>query len=73
MNPIEVVRRYNQAWNGRDANAIVQLFAEGGTYSNRGLSSKWTENRGKPARRSHFSYRTVSFLLQLPSTHPGQW
>jgi steroid delta-isomerase-like uncharacterized protein len=34
MNPIEVVRRYNQAWNGRDANAIVQLFAEGGTYSN---------------------------------------
>ena len=34
MNPIEVVRRYNQVWNGRDANAIVQLFAGGGTYSN---------------------------------------
>ena len=34
MNAIEVVRRYNQAWNGRDANAIVALFAEGGTYSN---------------------------------------
>ena len=34
MNAIEVVRRYNQAWGGRDANAIVQLFAEGGTYSN---------------------------------------
>ena len=23
-----------RAWNGRDANAIVALFAEGGTYSN---------------------------------------
>jgi nuclear transport factor 2 (NTF2) superfamily protein len=34
MNAIEVVRLYNQAWNGRDANAIVALFAEGGTYSN---------------------------------------
>jgi SnoaL-like domain len=34
MNAIEVVRRYNQAWNGRDAEALVALFAEGGTYSN---------------------------------------
>jgi hypothetical protein len=34
MNAIEVVRRYNQTWNGRDAKAIVALFAEGGTYSN---------------------------------------
>jgi hypothetical protein len=30
----EFYRRYNKAWNGRDANVIVQLFAEGGTYSN---------------------------------------
>jgi hypothetical protein len=29
MNAIEVVRRYNQAWNGRDAEALVALFAEG--------------------------------------------
>ncbi len=34
MNAIEVVRRYNTAWNGRDADALVALFAEGGTFSN---------------------------------------
>jgi steroid delta-isomerase-like uncharacterized protein len=34
MNAIEVVRRYIQAWDGRNANALVALFAEGGTYSN---------------------------------------
>ena len=34
MNAIEVAQHYIQAWDGRDANAIVALFAEGGTYSN---------------------------------------
>jgi steroid delta-isomerase-like uncharacterized protein len=34
MNAIEVVKRYIDAWNLHDADAIVALFVEGGTYSN---------------------------------------
>jgi steroid delta-isomerase-like uncharacterized protein len=34
MNAIEAVKRYVDAWNRHDADAIVALFAEGGTYSN---------------------------------------
>ena len=34
MNTIEVVKRYIEAWNRHDADAIVALFLEGGTYSN---------------------------------------
>ena len=34
MNAIEVVKSYIDAWNRHDADAIVALFAEGGTYSN---------------------------------------
>jgi steroid delta-isomerase-like uncharacterized protein len=34
MNAIEVVKRYFEAWNRHDADAIVALFVEGGTYSN---------------------------------------
>ena len=34
MNAIEVVKRYSEAWNRHDADAIVALFVEGGTYSN---------------------------------------
>ena len=33
MNAIEVVKRYTDAWNRHDADAIVALFVEGGTYS----------------------------------------
>jgi hypothetical protein len=34
MNAIEVVKRYADAWHRHDADAIVALFVEGGTYSN---------------------------------------
>ena len=34
MNTIEVVKRYADAWHRHDADAIVALFVEGGTYSN---------------------------------------
>jgi steroid delta-isomerase-like uncharacterized protein len=34
MSAIEVVKRYSDAWNRHDADAIVALFVEGGTYSN---------------------------------------
>jgi ketosteroid isomerase-like protein len=34
MNAIEVVRRYFEAWNRHDADAVVAAFAEGGTYTN---------------------------------------
>ena len=44
MNAIEVVKRYSEAWNRHDADAIVALFVEGGTYSNpdagRGLTGQ---------------------------------
>jgi steroid delta-isomerase-like uncharacterized protein len=33
MNAIEVVKRYFDAWNRHDADAIFALFAEGGTFS----------------------------------------
>ena len=34
MNAVEVVKRYCEAWNRHDADAIVALFVEGGTYTN---------------------------------------
>jgi steroid delta-isomerase-like uncharacterized protein len=32
MKAIEVAKRHEDAWNRHDADAIVALFAEGGTY-----------------------------------------
>jgi hypothetical protein len=32
MNPMQVAERYFDAWNRRDATAIVASFASGGTY-----------------------------------------
>jgi len=44
MNAIEIVKRFLDAWNRHDADAIVALFVEGGTYSNpvagQGLTSQ---------------------------------
>jgi|KBSMisStaDraftv2_1062788.scaffolds.fasta_scaffold06134_2 steroid delta-isomerase-like uncharacterized protein len=33
MNPLEIANQYFDAWNRRDAAAIVATFADGGTYS----------------------------------------
>ena len=33
MNAMQVAERYFDAWNRRDADAIVASFASGGTYS----------------------------------------
>ncbi len=33
MTPLELAQQYFDAWNQHDAEAIVKLFAEGGTYS----------------------------------------
>ena len=30
MTPTEVTRRYTETWNGRDADALVAAFKEGG-------------------------------------------
>jgi hypothetical protein len=32
MTPIEVTQRYYEAWNGRDADALVATFTKDGTY-----------------------------------------
>jgi len=32
MKATEVTRRYNDAWNGRDADALVACFTKDGTY-----------------------------------------
>jgi predicted ester cyclase len=32
MKAIEVIKRYADAWNGRDADALVACFTKGGTY-----------------------------------------
>src|ERR1700752_3711444 len=34
MNAIQAVKRYVDAWNRHDADAIVALFVEGSAYSN---------------------------------------
>ena len=34
MTPTEVARRYHDAWNGRDADALVATFTKGGTLCN---------------------------------------
>ena len=33
MNALEVVRRFFDAWNSHNVDAILALYAEGGTYS----------------------------------------
>ena len=33
MNALEVVQRFFDAWNSHDPDAILALYAEGGTYS----------------------------------------
>jgi steroid delta-isomerase-like uncharacterized protein len=51
MNAIEVVKRYFDAWNRHDADAIAALFVEGGTYSNpiagQGLTGQATADFAK--------------------------
>jgi steroid delta-isomerase-like uncharacterized protein len=34
MTPTEVIRRYGDAWNGRDANTLVAAFTKDGTFCN---------------------------------------
>ena len=34
MKPTEVIRSYIDAWNGRDAEALVAAFAEDGKFCN---------------------------------------
>ena len=34
MNAIEVTQRYHDAWNGRDADALVAAFTKDGTFCN---------------------------------------
>ena len=34
MNAIEVVKHYADAWNGRDADALVDCFTKDGTFCN---------------------------------------
>jgi nuclear transport factor 2 (NTF2) superfamily protein len=34
MKSTEVARRYHEAWNGRDADALVAAFAKDGTFCN---------------------------------------
>jgi steroid delta-isomerase-like uncharacterized protein len=74
MNAIEVVRRYNQAWGGRDANAIVQLFADGGTYSNphagQGLTGEAIANWAK-AVWAAYPDMTLE-LISVREIAPGQ-
>jgi hypothetical protein len=38
MNALEVAQRSIDAWNRHDADALVALYAEGGTYHNACLS-----------------------------------
>jgi steroid delta-isomerase-like uncharacterized protein len=74
MNAIEVVRRYNTAWNGRDADALVALFAEGGTYSNphagQGLTGQAIGNYAK-AVWAAFPDMTLE-LVSVREMGPGQ-
>ena len=34
MKSTEVARRYHEAWNGRDADALVATFTKDGTFCN---------------------------------------
>jgi nuclear transport factor 2 (NTF2) superfamily protein len=34
MKPTEIIRGYLDAWNGRDADALVAAFTKDGTFSN---------------------------------------
>ncbi|HEY5812470.1 MAG TPA: nuclear transport factor 2 family protein [Terrimicrobiaceae bacterium] len=36
MKPTEVTRRYHDAWNGRDADALVAIFTKDGTFCRSG-------------------------------------
>ena len=53
MNAIEVVKRHADAWHRHDADAIVALFVEGGTYGNPDVA--------RPYRPSHRGLRQRVF------------
>jgi ketosteroid isomerase-like protein len=46
MNALEIAQRSFDAWNRHDADAIVGLFAEGGTHSSPRAGKELT---GKPS------------------------
>lgn len=64
MNAIEVVRQYHNAWNDHDADALVALFAEGGTYNNPATGQVLTgEAIGRFAQGVFAAYPDVSWEL----------
>jgi steroid delta-isomerase-like uncharacterized protein len=79
MNAIEVVKRYFDAWNRHDADAIAALFVEGGTYSNpiagQGLTGQATADF---AKRLFTAFPDASFkIVSIGDTGGGlvatQW
>jgi steroid delta-isomerase-like uncharacterized protein len=74
MNAIEVVQRYIKAWNGRDADALVALFAEGGTYRGPRVDHDLTGQAiGNYAKTVWATFPDVTLeLISVSQTGPGQ-
>ena len=79
MNAIEVVKRYFDAWNRHDADAIVAAFAEGGTYHNPDVAQALTgEAIARFANSVFTAFPDVSFeIVSIGDTGGGlvatQW
>jgi steroid delta-isomerase-like uncharacterized protein len=64
MNALEVYQRYMDAWNRHDADAIIALFAEGGTYHNPRLDHPLTGKAiGDFAKSVWTAYPDTSFEI----------
>jgi len=79
MNAIEVAKRYLDAWNRHDADALVALFADGGTYHNPDLAQPLSgKDIGAFARQVWTTFPDASWeLISIGDTGGGlvasQW
>jgi steroid delta-isomerase-like uncharacterized protein len=78
MNPLEVANHYFDAWNRRDASAIVATFADGGTYSDPASGTLTGSAIGSYASQlwatfPDLRFEIVSAAQTAPDAAAAQW
>lgn len=63
MKPREIAQQYFDAWNARDADAIMQTFVENGTYSDPGVQLLSGQGIGDYAQSLWAAFPDLSFTI----------
>ncbi len=73
MTPLDSARQYLDAWNARDARAIVRTFAPGGTYRDPAAGTLSGDAIGSYAERLWSAFPDLSFeIASLADAGPGR-